>query len=944
MQRAGLILLMSAISVCAQDNSSEFFEKRVRPVLASSCFTCHTTTKLGGLQLDSRAAMLRGGKSGPAIVPGHPEESLLIRAVSHADARLKMPMGGPKLADQAIVDLSQWIKAGAPWPESKPPEAAQAKKGFVITPEQRRFWSLQPIRMPAIPKVTDVSWPKSPIDRFVLSKLEHAGLKPVKASDKRTLIRRATFDLIGLPPTPEEVDAFLADSSPEAFARVVDRLLASPHYGERWGRHWLDVARYADGDGGRDRRPVFIGYGMARDGYANTWRYRDWVINAFNQDMPYDLFVKAQIAADLMPDEQKKALLPGLGLFGIGPWFTGDDVVFVEARANERDDKIDALSKGFLGLTVTCARCHDHKYDPISQKDYYALGGVFGASAYWEYNLAPESEVGKYQAHRKRIKEQEAAITDFMEATTTQVAETLAGQTSRYMMSGRRILLSNPKLDAAKTASADNLDAETLQHWVQYLGEKQRQHPYLRQWDALLARGGSDAEAQRLADQFQSLVLSVITDKKVTLAANREMTRNYKPDPNEARALLPGDLMQFELFQFKQQLVQKVMETNKFYVWLDIVQGEPSSPDYPNKRAVLEYHDEKLLRFFSAEQKANLNSMRAELASLVKTTPPEYPYLMGLTDEAKPANLKINIRGNAHALGDEVPRGFPAILAGTDGDPLPFTKGSGRLELADAIMRHPLTPRVMVNRIWMNHFGRGIVATPSNFGMMGDRPTHPELLDYLASRFVESKWSIKALHREIMLSATYQLSSEYSEANAKTDPESKLLWCANLRRLDAEALRDELLFVAGTLDERIGGPPQDLNQPNNKKRTVYGRISRGGPNRMLLLFDFPDPNASGEQRGETNVPLQGLFFMNSDLVWNQAEAFVKRLGSDDTDSDAARIQKAYRLLYERRATDAEVQRGLKFLQHAEKDAGGKDAAWKQYAQVLLSSGESYYIN
>jgi hypothetical protein len=244
----------------------------------------------------------------------------------------------------------------------------------------------------------------------------------------------------------------------------------------------------------------------------------------------------------------------------------------------------------------------------------------------------------------------------------------------------------------------------------------------------------------------------------------------------------------------------------------------------------------------------------------------------------------------------------------------------------------------------MNHFGRGIVATPSNFGMMGDRPTHPELLDYLASRFVESKWSMKALHREIMLSATYQLSSEYSDANAKADPENKLLWCANLRRLDAEALRDELLFVAGTLDERVGGPPQDLNQSNNKKRTVYGRISRGGPNRMLLLFDFPDPNASGEQRGETNVPLQGLFFMNSDLVWNQAEAFAKRLGSDDTEVDTARIQKAYRLLYERRATDAEVQRGLQFLKDAEKDAGGRQAAWKQYAQVLLSSGESYYIN
>src|SRR5882724_5036704 len=283
MRRAGFIALLGAVSLSAQENSSDFFEKRVRPVLASNCYTCHTTTKLGGLQLDSRAAMLQGGKSGPAIVPGKPEESLLIRAITHADARLKMPVGAEKLKDGEIADLTRWIKAGAPWPESKGPEVAQAKKGFAITSEQRRFWSLQPIRMPSLPKVADSAWPKSPIDRFVLAKLEESGLKPVQASGKRELIRRATFDLIGLPPTPEEVDAFLADSSPGAFGAVVDRLLASPHYGERWARHWLDVARYADGDGGKDRRPVFIGYGMARDGYANTWRYRDWVINACNR-------------------------------------------------------------------------------------------------------------------------------------------------------------------------------------------------------------------------------------------------------------------------------------------------------------------------------------------------------------------------------------------------------------------------------------------------------------------------------------------------------------------------------------------------------------------------------------------------------------------------------------------------------------------------------------
>ena len=386
---------------------TEFFEGRIRPVLASHCYSCHTDSKLGGLRVDSRVALLEGGKSGPAIVPGRPEESLLIKAVRQVDPRLKMPLGGPRLKDNEIADLRYWIQAMAAfWPSevNKPAAPVTESAKFTIRPEQRKFWSFQPIQKPPPPNVTDIAWGKTAIDRFVLARLEEKRLKPVSPADKRTLIRRAYFDLIGLPPTPEQVDAFVADSSTDAFAKVVDRLLASPQYGERWARHWLDVARYADGTGRPDSRPVFLGYGMARDGYANTWRYRDWVIQALNDDMPYDQFVKAQIAADLMPAQDRSKLLPALGFFGIGPWFTGDDVVFVEARANERDDKIDALTKGFLGLTVTCARCHNHKYDPISQKDYYALAGVFANSGFWEYDLAPEKDVEAYQAQRTKVK------------------------------------------------------------------------------------------------------------------------------------------------------------------------------------------------------------------------------------------------------------------------------------------------------------------------------------------------------------------------------------------------------------------------------------------------------------------------------------------------------------------------------------------------------------
>jgi cytochrome c553 len=923
-QRIAILVSLSVV-LPAQDDPGDFFEKRVRPVLAAKCYDCHTGKKLGGLAVDSRAALIAGGKSGPAIAPGNPEGSLLIRAVTHADEKLKMPMGGAKLSDPQIADLSSWIKAGAPWPA----ETAAVRKGF---------WSFPPLQKPPLPRET--AWAKTPIDRFILAKLEQQGLQPAPPADKRTLIRRATFDLIGLPPKPEEVDAFLADDSPGAFAKVVDRLLASPHYGERWGRHWLDVARYADGDG-PDNRPVYIGYGMSKDGFANTFRYRDWVIDAFNKDLPYDTFVKAQIAADQLSD---KSLMPALGFFGLGPWFTGDDVVFVEARANERDDKIDALTKGFLGLTVTCARCHDHKYDPISQKDYYALGGVFASSGYSENSLAPESEVSRYKAQQAKVKAQENAIKEFMEQTAIDVARTLAGQTARFLMAVRRVEIARPKLNPAKVADEEKLDAETLVRWGRYLSAPQKiEHPFLKPWFALMASGGgSDQEARRVAEEFQSLVLDVIAEKTAIIAANERTRREYKPDPNEARARLPGDLMQFELFQYKQSLVEKVMNPQRFYVWLDVVQGEQASQDYEKKNGIYEYELKKLATFFTPEHRAKLSSLLAQLKTLEKDLPADYPYVMAIADNPSPTNLKLNVRGNPHALGEEVARGFPAVLSGPESGA--FHKGSGRLELAEAIVRHPLAARVMVNRIWMHHFGRGIVGTPSNFGAMGERPTHPELLEYLASRFIENHWSMKAIHREIMLSATYQLSARENEA----DPDNKLYSHASVRRLEIEPLRDSLLYVSGALDEKLGGPPQEFTDPANRRRTLYSRIRRsiyvctsgtGGLDRTLQLFDFPDPTISGDQRINTNVPLQGLFFLNSEIVMSQAERLAKRLAAAGPDN-TARIRKAYQLLFGRPAKDAEVKLGLEFLLVGQADSL---PVWQQYAQVLLSSGEFYHV-
>ncbi len=934
-----LVALLGSATFARAD--SEFFESRIRPLLAQKCYSCHTTSKLGDLRLDSREAMLKGGKSGPVLVPGKAEASLIFRAVTHADEKLKMPMAGERLAVREVADLRQWIDSGAAWPDEsrivKP-----AKAGFSISAEQRAFWSFQPLKKADPPQVRNDAWAKSAVDRFILAKLEEKGLAPAPAADKRVLLRRAHYDLTGLPPTPEQVEAFAADSSPEAFAKVVDRLLESKHYGERWGRHWLDVARYADG-GGKDKRPVFLGYGMARDGYVNTWRYRDWVIDAFNRDMPYDRFVKAQIAADLMPAAERNAMLPGLGFFGLGPWFTGDDVLFVEARANERDDKIDALTKGFLGLTVTCARCHDHKYDPISQKDYTSLAGVFWSSGYHEYGLAANDQVEAYQKHWKKIKDQQAAIEAYVNACSLSVAETLAGQTERYMMAGRKVLAANPRPDLKQFAEEEKLDRLTLARWVKYLAEpNQRQHPYLKAWDVAMKSGNED-EARRLATEFQDLVISVIAAKKAVLADNEQRVKSYLPDPNEATVELPGDLRQFEFFQYKQLLVQKVMETHKHYVWLDVVQGE-ASPDYPKRDAIFENPGKQLLRFLPVEQKAKLDQMQAELAALEKTSPPEHPYLMGLADNAKPSNVKLAVRGNVHTLGEEVPRGLPAILAGSEADPQPFNQGSGRLELAESIVRHPLAARVIANRVWLHHFGRGIVASPSNFGVMGERPSHPELLDYLASRLVENNWSLKALHREIMLSSVYQLSSQPMSKQQTADPGNVLLWRANFRRLEAEAIRDSLLFVSGALDERVGGPPLELNAAANKKRTVYARLRRSGGEGILGLFDFPDPTLSGDQRSVTNVPLQGLFFLNSDLMWRESGRLVERLSADVADDDAARIHRAYRLLYGRPATEPELRRGLAFLRAAAANSTEKAKPWLQYAQVLLSSGEFLYLN
>lgn len=919
----------------------EFFESRVRPVLVTHCYACHTSSQLGGLRLDSREGLLKGGKSGPALVPGKPEESLLIRAVQQVDEKLKMPMGG-KLKDQEIADLMEWVKAGAPWPQSQSAPPSTGSGDALITAARRQFWSFLPIRKPALPQVKNASWVKRPLDRFVLSRLEAEGLVPAKSADRRTLIRRASLDLIGLPPAPEEVDAFLNDSSPNAFAKVVDRLLASPHYGERWGRYWLDVARYAEDD-------VRGGSPKGREVYPNAWRYRDWVIEAFNRDMPYDFFVKAQIAGDLLEQQTNAAsksafrLAAATGFLGLGVWIY-DNAPPPEGRANERDDRIDTLTRGLLGLTVACARCHDHKYDPISVKDYYALAGVFASTEYAEYPLVPESEVMAFKKQQKRLKSHEAALEEFIQTQATQLAEILARKTAQYL-AGAWSVLGPQKMDLKKAAEEKGLDLETLERWVQYLEKPRKEHPYLDRWNDLLARGGSAEEARKAAEEFQDVVLATLAEKKEVDEENRPIMAQAKLRRTPEEVLLPNRFVTYEDYCPGCSDTLKPVERNKLLLWRDLFVEQEARGEEPSKKSpgVLLYKGEqgdKLERFLSGEWKSYLVAMRAEIERMKNELPPHYPYVHGAGEARNPANARIHLRGNPGNLGEEVPRRFLEVL--TSGEPAPFREGSGRLELAEAVANHPLTARVMVNRIWHHHFGQGIVGTPSNYGQLGERPSHPELLEYLADFFIANRYSMKALHREIMLSATYQLSSEFSQKNFALDPDNRLCWRANHRRLDAEAIRDSLLFVAGNLDPAIGGASAEL-MDDNRRRTVYAAVSRFKPSARLATFDFPDSRATSEKRNVTHVPLQRLFFLNSPFVWGQAGQLAKRL-AEGSASDAARIQKAYRLLYAREATDAEVQAGLEFLQNVGGNAPEAAAAWQQYAQVLLSANEFLFVD
>jgi Protein of unknown function (DUF1549)/Protein of unknown function (DUF1553)/Planctomycete cytochrome C len=891
----------------------EFFENKVRPILANNCFGCHSNSQLGGLRLDTLDGMKKGGKRGPAIVPGDAERSLLIKAVRQTDPALTMPYGG-KLKASEVADLEAWVKAGAAWPASTASAVTSGKDGkYAISPERRNFWSLLPLKSPPEPAVKDGKWPKTGIDRFVLAQLERQGIKPAAPAAKHDLLRRAYLDTTGLPPTPEDETAFEKDTSPDAFAKVVDHLLASPHYGERWGRIWLDVARYGEDDY-RSLNPNPRGYRP----YPNAWAYRDWVIRAFNDDLPYDQFVKAQLAGDLMDPKVRYKMLPATGFLGLGPWYydNGSNEV---TRADERHDRVDAVTRGFLGLTVQCARCHDHKYDPIPQTDYYALAGVFFNTIYEEYPQAPRKVVDQFRKIEDAIDEKQKVLHELQKTLTGELARSLSLQTANYLM-GVWEVTGKPKKDMALVVNERRLDYELLDRWIKYIAKPTLRYHNKDAWQDLMKKGGATRqEAKKFADEFQQEIIDVTVANDAIDEENQVITDKdvdgTKPKKHTDK---PSNFASNKDFNPGALLRLKSLPDERTNFWTEIFVRELKDNEDPNDMVeldprkitpgVLMFRGWGLESRIGPQAQARLKSLQDDVEALKKKIDPYYPFIHGVKDSEKPVNIQLAIRGNPETLGPEVLRHFLSVFS--EGDPTALDQGSGRLQLANLIVKQPIAVRVMVNRIWKADFGTGIVDTPSNFGFGGERPTNPELLEYLATEFVKNGMSIKRLQREIMLSAVYRLSTADDKAASEKDSGNRLYWRASRKRMDAEQVRDSILSIAGDLDDSIGGPSRELT-PDFHRRTVYSHVSRYKLDTYLQLFDFPPPNISAEKRFTTTVPLQRLFLMNSDFVQLEAEALYMRVAAEP--DNRARIRKLYNLVYSRDPTTAEIELGLDYL-------------------------------
>jgi hypothetical protein len=897
----------------------EFFEAKVRPVLVEHCYGCHSAEQgksKGGLQLDTRAGVRAGGDGGPAVVPGKPDASPLVKAVRYTDPDLRMPPKG-KLPAEQIAVLEAWVRMGAPDPRTgaavpQPPGGDAA----------RSHWAFRPVRDPPAPAVKRGDWVRTPVDAFVLANLEARGLSPSPEADRRTLIRRAYFDLTGLPPTYEEVEAFAADDSPDAFARLVDRLLASPRYGERWGRHWLDVARYADTKDG----VLMYGDDRVRP-FAYT--YRDYVIRAFNDDLPFDRFVHEQLAADQLGPEGDPARLAAMGFLTLGRTFDNNvhDVI---------DDRIDVVTRGLLGMTVSCARCHDHKYDPIPTEDYYSLYGVFAAS---EAPLVPppldpaargpEKYEKAYAAKRKEVE-------GMLDSQYALLSEAARSRVADYLV---HVATTEP--DPMETAiyflslAPEDLRPPIVARWRTFLARRATpDDPVFGPWHDLFAlpedrlAAGAGAVVDRwkrrppgtAPGQLNPLVRDALAAAEI--ASRADVARTYggllKRVYDESKpAGSPPDAARGQL--------------------LDILTAPDSPPYFPKGHTS---------RYMSRADKDAFGGKLQELDRLAVKEPDAPPRAMALADSADLHDPRVFIRGNPARPGASVPRRFLRALAGDAREPFP--NGSGRLDLARAITApdNPLTARVIVNRVWMHHFGEPLVETPNDFGLRTPRPVQAELLDHLAAALRNDGWSLKSLHRRIMLSNTYRQASSDRPDCRRIDPENRLLWRMNRRRLDLEAMRDSMLAASGRLEHKLYGRPVDVaGDPQGRRRTVYGLVDRQSLPGLYRAFDFASPDQSAERRPHTTVPQQALFGLNSRFVLVQAESLATRPEVAGAADPQAKVTTLYRAALARDPDAGELRAATGFVAAAEEATEKPPVSpWAQLAQVLLLTNEFLFVD
>ena len=885
----------------------EFFESKVRPILVQRCYECHSGQESnGGLRLDYREGLLKGGDSGPALQADEPQGSLLLRAIRYQNADLQMPPSG-KLDATEIEVLETWVGQGAVDPRADLPSGSSDKPQGMSIQDGRNFWSMMPLKPVEVPRAVDADWCRNPIDAFVLKELDSNGLRPSPESPRREILRRVTLGLIGLVPESQEYKAFEQDTAPEAYERQVDRLLSSEQYGVRFGRHWLDVARYSDSNG--------LDENIA---YGNAWRYRDYVVEAFNSDKPFDRFIEEQIAGDLLPDADRQSKT-ATGFLVLGAKVLAEpdrDKLTMDTI----DEQLDTIGKAFMGMTLGCARCHDHKFDPIKQRDYYALAAIlkgtktfgdsnFGAIKHWnEISYANPQEKEQLKAIDAQIAEKNGAWNKLKSEAIGKLREQVRKQAADYLAVASKLTSEATLNEWAQVGEELKLHPRVLANSRRYL-DNHRQEPLFAKWHELAGPG----DHQAIRDYYQELFERALGEWEKAKAADAQVKKLEDSTLEAARVAL-GDVGGFLAIPAKMEHA------------LD-------------QESLVKIHE------------------LAESARLFESAAPDETSVMGVADKGVVDGLAIHIRGSYRNLGDVVPRGFPEVMVSQGATPIFSRHSSGRLELARwlANATHPLTARVIVNRVWRWHFGRGLVESTENFGVLGDRPSHPELLDYLARWFIESGWSIKELNRLILTSSTYRMSSVHPEAQSALaiDPENRLRWHYKLERMDAEPLRDSILQVAGRLDCQLGGKSVPLRNRqfvfdhtsidhtkyDSIRRTVYLPIIRNHLYSLLEQFDFPDPTMPVGSRNTSMVSVQMLLLMNADWIIDSASLLARR-SQEFSSEPSRRIDWLFETVLGRAPKEHEQRRFLDAISAGQ--ASGEDP-WVTLAHNLLICSEFIYV-